>query len=402
MTKDEQLKLLNDLISDIDCLEPLYRWTNDINIFNVLKLNRVEIRHSNMLAWLLNPNELHGLDDKFLKKFLIYATKGTNLEIMKGLKPVDVDLMDFDDVVVEREKNNIDILLVSEKNKLVFAIENKIDSGEHDNQLNRYREIFQNEYKNNYKFVLIYLTPDKAESTDPENWIDMDYSFILEELSKLIEIYKIPEKAKLYIDDYLTAIRRNIVEDKEIYEICKNIYYKHQKAFDLIFENKPDMLSKISDFIFHYLKENEDQFNITVWPDYNKSYIRFTPIELVEKFGRMGSGEWAHNSNLIAFEIQNFDNYDLTIKVIIGPSLAEFESYRQKLMDIAIKYKYKMRGYKLTNKWKTIKSHTLVVKNNLPIQDNEDYFEDPIGISIDNFVNNQMPKIVEQLLEASK
>ena len=402
MTKDEQLKLLNDLISDIDCLEPLYRWTNDINIFNVLKLNRVEIRHSNMLAWLLNPNELHGLEDKLLKKFLIYATKGTNLEIMKGLKPVDVDLMDFDDVIVEREKNNIDILLVSEKNKLVFAIENKIDSGEHDNQLNRYREILQNEYKNNYKFVLIYLTPDKAESTDPENWIDMDYSFILEELTKLIEIYKIPEKAKLYIDDYLIAIRRNIVEDKEIYEICKNIYYKHQKAFDLIFENKPDMLSKISDYIYNCLKENEVQHKITVWPDHNKSYIRFTPNELVDKFGTMGSGEWAHNSNLVAFEIQNFDNNDLTVKVIIGPSLAEYENYRQKLMNVAIKYKYKMKGQKLRNKWKTIKSHTLVTKNNLPIHDIEDYFDDPIGISIENFLNNQMPKIVEQLLEASE
>ena len=32
MTKDEQLKLLNDLTADIDCLEPLYQWTNDINI----------------------------------------------------------------------------------------------------------------------------------------------------------------------------------------------------------------------------------------------------------------------------------------------------------------------------------------------------------------------------------
>lgn len=75
MTKNEQLKLLNDLISDIDCLEPLYRWTNDINIFNVLKLNRVEIRHSNMLAWLLNPNELHGLEDKLLKKIFNICNK---------------------------------------------------------------------------------------------------------------------------------------------------------------------------------------------------------------------------------------------------------------------------------------------------------------------------------------
>ena len=40
------------------------------NIFDCLKLTRAEIRHSTFLAWLLDPNETHGLNDFFLKEFL--------------------------------------------------------------------------------------------------------------------------------------------------------------------------------------------------------------------------------------------------------------------------------------------------------------------------------------------
>ena len=174
----EKVKELNALISDIDCLEPLYKWTNEVNIFNILKLNRIEIRHSNMLSWLISPNETHGLGDKFLKKLLIYATNGTNMAIMRGLTPIDIDLMELSNVVIYREKDNIDVLLISEQNKLILAIENKIGTGEHSNQLNRYRELLQLKYGNEYRFVLVYLTPEGLEPSDPENWISMSYSFL--------------------------------------------------------------------------------------------------------------------------------------------------------------------------------------------------------------------------------
>ena len=58
---------LRDFLLDEDCLEKLIPWTGKFNIFDVLKISRTEIRHSNMLGWLLDPNENHGLGDKFLK-----------------------------------------------------------------------------------------------------------------------------------------------------------------------------------------------------------------------------------------------------------------------------------------------------------------------------------------------
>ena len=38
---------------------------NKFNIFKVLKLDNHEIRHSNFLAWLLNPKENHNLQGNF-------------------------------------------------------------------------------------------------------------------------------------------------------------------------------------------------------------------------------------------------------------------------------------------------------------------------------------------------
>ena len=399
----EKVKELNALISDIDCLEPLYKWTNEVNIFNILKLNRIEIRHSNMLSWLISPNETHGLGDKFLKKLLIYATNGTNMIIMRGLTPIDIDLMELSNVVIYREKDNIDVLLISEQNKLILAIENKIGTGEHSNQLNRYRELLQSKYGNGYRFVLVYLTPEGLEPSDPENWISMSYSFLLEELNKLLDIYEISDKAKIYIEDYIKAIRRNVVEDKALKELCKKIYYKHKEACDLIFDNKPDIQSEISEFVYSYLKENEARFNITVWDDYTSHYIRFTPNQLVELYGDMGSEEWVHSKNLLGFEIQNFQDYDLSIKVIIGPSKSECESYRQLLLNAALSNNWKMRGKGLSDKWKTIKTDTLVSKEKLKNLnlDNMDFMDDIIGVPLDNYFDKEINGIIEVLVNAA-
>lgn len=64
--KDEEA--LRKFLADIECLDALSPWTERFNIFDILKISRTEIRHSNMLSWLLDPNENHGLGDKFFAR----------------------------------------------------------------------------------------------------------------------------------------------------------------------------------------------------------------------------------------------------------------------------------------------------------------------------------------------
>ena len=49
------------------------------NIFEVLKIHRREIRHSNFLGWLFDPNGSHNLGDIFLKELI--KTLGTHKTI---------------------------------------------------------------------------------------------------------------------------------------------------------------------------------------------------------------------------------------------------------------------------------------------------------------------------------
>ncbi|UXR69688.1 PD-(D/E)XK nuclease family protein [Staphylococcus sp. IVB6246] len=122
---DNDEKLLVEFLKDVDILNEIEANVDNFNVFEILGTINTEIRHSNMLAWLFNPNEVHGLNDLFIKKFIeIYLNKSA---VQKDDSFVlQMLLKDFDDVIVRREWNHIDVLLISEANKVIFAIENKM------------------------------------------------------------------------------------------------------------------------------------------------------------------------------------------------------------------------------------------------------------------------------------
>jgi hypothetical protein len=60
------------------------------NIFEILKIKNMEIRHSNFLGWLLDPEESHNLKNKFLKGFV---QEGINKNKYTEIT-VDIDLID--------------------------------------------------------------------------------------------------------------------------------------------------------------------------------------------------------------------------------------------------------------------------------------------------------------------
>lgn len=50
--------------------QQLHQKLNQFNAFKVLKVDKFEIRHSNVLAWLMDPNANHKMGDYFLKRIL--------------------------------------------------------------------------------------------------------------------------------------------------------------------------------------------------------------------------------------------------------------------------------------------------------------------------------------------
>lgn len=246
---------LQDFLLDIECLDELLPWTGKFNLFDVLKISRTEIRHSNMLAWLLDPNENHGFGDSFLKNVLQRIIETDSYGKHDIFQILLSDMYSFS---VYREWKNIDILLISYEEKILVAIENKVGAHEHSNQLNKYRKTLETEFQD-YKRIYVFLTPDGEDPSDVENWDVLTYSDIVELLEHLCEQKDLQQDISLMIRNYIDVIRRDIVKDQELVEICNKIYNKHKKALDLIFENRTDGTKQISDAIKKALKKLEEE-----------------------------------------------------------------------------------------------------------------------------------------------
>jgi hypothetical protein len=233
-SSDQEQKLLN-LIADLEQFSREARFRSGLNIFEAAGMQRQEIRHLNFLAFLLRPQETHGLGDAFLKQLLQRALDTTSVE-PPPIKPLTVALADFSDALVSREWRNIDLLVESKNNKLVFAIENEIDSSEGENQLSKYEGIVKSEFSSEQK-LFAYLTKDGDPPSD-QLWSAISYSDVVDALqaAKSHHLSNLTNEATILIDHYIGLIRRNIVPDQELIEQCRKLYAKHRDALELILQ----------------------------------------------------------------------------------------------------------------------------------------------------------------------
>ena len=316
-TLKENEKAIADFLLDIECLKPLSKYSSEINVFDVLKITRTEIRHSNVLAWLLDPCENHGLGDQFIKGFVQTLVESSE-ELQKSV--FRLLMVDFGNFSVQREYHNIDLLLVSDADKILICVENKVDSGEHDNQLEKYRNFIENKYKGEEWIRLyVFLSPDGHESSDPENWNILSYEQIVDLLLNCMENNVLDNDCRLILEHYIKAIRRNIMTDRELIEICNSIYLKHKKALDLIFENRQDYSSGIYSILVEWCKQKAAENKILFdTENSSKSYVRFSTESLESLYPLHKTAKSGWNNNHPAFyEIKNNGK---TIRVVCSVS----------------------------------------------------------------------------------
>lgn len=227
-TQSEDENSLERLLLDEDFLS--LSAAQPFNLFEAMGMARAEIRHSHFLAHLLNPSGSHGLGDRLLRDFLTHVCRGH-----PTFRVVDVQLADFDDVVVERERFNIDILISCPSQKFVCAIENKIGTGEHDDQLNRYRRQVQQEFSRYDHKIFVYLTADGDAPSD-DAYVALSYNEVLRDVERAAKQAASPD-IRLMLDHYAILLRTHVVNDQEKISLCRRIYARHQRAIELVMEH---------------------------------------------------------------------------------------------------------------------------------------------------------------------
>ena len=273
----EERKALVDFLLDIDCLKALDGKGKNVNIFDVLKISNTEIRHSNILAWLFDPNESHMLGDCFIKSFVSRVVNRYSGDI----DPFNILLQDFFSYDVYREANYMDIVLHSKKERTAIIIENKIWSSEGKNQLNDYRERSKQIYSDCDKLLYVFLTPAGQDASDLENWISLSYRDIAEILDMILKRDIPSQEVKLIITNYADMIRRNIMNerDEELYTLCNEIYNKHKTALRLIFDNVKIDNSLDTEIIGGVLSDFAKEGKIVYQPEYR---LKFFTSEMSE------------------------------------------------------------------------------------------------------------------------
>jgi len=314
---------LKDFILNNPEFEKLENVIQEFNIFETLGSTYSELKHSNVLAWLLNPNENHGLQSYFLKQFF----KSVMLENSKSdISFFDFELFDYSSVEVRREWKNIDLLVViKEKDKkIVVVIENKIKASEHSDQLKRYWETIEREKEfqdNNVVKLFVFLTPEKLKPSDEnEIWIPFNYEPISEIIQNIIDhkIDTLSSSISFYLTQYNTILRRYVVGNSDVEQIAVKIYKKHKKALDYIFKVKPDIDRELNDLFQDELKNNNE---IIIFEDDSKAknWIHFSTKTIDGKVKHNGEG-WLKSNRILCFEIYIFCNEKkVDLSLYIGP-----------------------------------------------------------------------------------
>ena len=373
-------------------LEKLESIQAEFNVFEILASVRAEIRHSNVLAWLMNPNSNHGFGDQFLRLFLKYVFANNRETIKSEITFFDIEVYDLDDIEIRREQHNIDLLVISESNKLVVAIENKIEATEHGDQLKRYYDVVTREFPG-YKKIFIYLTPEGLTPSDMDNWIIFDYPTVYSILNDLLESRKNSLSNSVYdfLSQYRTILRRNVMPKSEIEEICKKIYQKHQQALDTIFLYKPDIDSAVSESIKSAIEAHEE----LIIDGAAKTVIRFTSQHLDELIPKKGEG-WGTGKRILMFEFQNY-NKRVVLRLYIGPGDGEI---RTKLHNIA-----KMDTKLFNKSERELKAKWLAIyqKEYFKPSDYEEYDEaelkEIISKKLDVFITDDLIKIEKHITD---
>ena len=291
----------NEFLHDLETrkkLKTLEHKIGGLNIFSILKTESAEIRHSNVLAWLIDPNGNHGLDTLFAEIFFVNISNA-----LKGNEPFISKLLlnGIDDIIVYREKDNIDILIVSKKTSQIILIENKTGSVLHSDQLSKYEEKGAEQYVY-YDKLLLYLDSNQDFNGQIGSWQYVDYSIVKSSLEYVLET-NLNTKLEIILKDYLTIIRRNLMNeiDIETQELCDGIYSKYREVFDFIIANKSNKKVQFFDSLESLLLKNADELGIVIEKSWQAKFYKRFALKGLQVESDKDEG-WAGNQ-LVLLEI---------------------------------------------------------------------------------------------------
>ncbi len=333
MNLEELRTAYTNLVND-PTFDKLELKLNQPNIFEIIGVVNKEIRHSNFIGWLCDPNKPHGLQEIFLKRFLreIFASS-----MLCNYDALFAEELKYDEVKIRREWRNIDLLILlphNDPNKsTLLCIENKIWSKEHSNQLARYKEIIQSHYSRTFPHqFFIYLTPYGEKPKDQiSEYVPLSYAFIIDILTRIIEVYQkqLNTHSQILIGDYLKTLKKFMMKESEEIVFAQKIYKQHQELLDFIIENKPDPQQELQNYIIQFLEQKGFYIGSK-----NKGFVRFLPEQItniVPVYEDNYKGWSRKESFLFEFMVWEGQEFGIRFQAVVAPGKTDLRDLYHKI-----------------------------------------------------------------------
>lgn len=143
---------------------------------------------------------------------------------LRPFSPVELDGTDLRGVEIRREWQRIDVLIACKEPRFVIAVENKVDSSEHGDQLRQYAAVVSRHFPG-VSAMFVYLTREGEEASS-DRWVSYSYSDIHRVLDRCRRTYagSVGGDVSVFLDHYLRLIGSRFMDDPKIDDLCQRIY----------------------------------------------------------------------------------------------------------------------------------------------------------------------------------
>ena len=223
-------------------LARIARHLSRFNPLRVMNVERMEIRHSSVLGWLLDPNETHGLGDRFLKGFLAETLRGQSARGVPAA--LDIARADLSDAEVRREWRDIDLFVRSPRLGWAFVIENKLGSKQHGGQLRRYLDdaIRFHEGRMGGKATRgVFLTLNDEAPKD-ERYLAVRYDTIYALVREVLDAPDAPlaPTVRTFLEHYADVLAEATgvsTEQDDMEELARQLYRENKRVLDFVIQH---------------------------------------------------------------------------------------------------------------------------------------------------------------------
>ncbi len=321
MGDSEDRLQLQALDADKDLAE-LRRPEAKFNTFEATGDVRHELNHSHFLYFLLNLQGSHELQDQFIKSLLQRAFPTEDFASTFSSPSQWTTHREYyltDDET--GEQGFVDILLLHKEQGLAIIIENKIDSGEHSNQLCLYNRVLT---KRRWNTRGVYLTPD-GRTPSCEKYVPISYGVVCAAINGVLADQTVANDVRTLMTHYVDMVRRQIVDELDIDAACQQLYRKHEPALRLVQERVSARRKKIEDLLERRVRQLVGQENIDHWEREEtmtiSRFIRFAlPEWKNERFEHLLHTErWSRSLKSILEFAVGVSPQHVYVNLLIGP-----------------------------------------------------------------------------------